>query len=797
VTNSGLAPLHITNVAAGGDFAATGTCLGATLEAGLSCTISVTFTPTIAGTRLGTVTITDDAGSVPGSVQTVPLTGTGTQPAVTITPYDNWAFGSQLLNTTSAPPKTFILTNSGHGPLTFTISAHGDFAQTNDCISPLDDGQSCTISVTFTPTALGLRNGTVVISDNAPGNPHSITLSGTGTAPAVGLAPTSLVFGNQLVGTTSSPPLAVTVTNTGTSPLHISAAAASGEFSVAAGQTCIGATVDPGNTCTILVVFWPTAVGARSGTLTVTDDAGNVAGTTQPVPLTGTGVAPAATVSPASVDFGNQLVGTTSVPQTVTLTNVGSSILNIADIAASGDFALGTSTCATTLASLASCTTMVTFHPTATGTRSGALTFTDDAGNVPGTVQTVTLTGTGGAGTATLSPTSVNFGSQLVGTTSATQNVTLTNNGASTLNIASITVTTDFGVGAEASDFRILQGTCGATLAADSSCTFGVTFTPSARGARTGRVVVTDDAGNVAGTQQTVALTGTGIAPVAALSPATVDFGSVNVGTTSDASTVTLTNNGDSPLHLTDIVASGDFALGTTTCQAGAAGHLEPAASCYVTVTFSPRAIGTRTGTLTFTDDSVSGPEQTVPLTGGGRGFAFSLAPGSSSVQTMAAGGTAANFNIVATGGAGFAESVSFTCSDLNHNKTILCQVTPGSYTFGTSVNLTVIVGTTKRVLGAPLAAPRMPVGGLGILSGQAFMLLLMMLIAMVGLRKRRAWVLLAATLLFVAMLAACGGGGAAPYYPPGTPAGTYTILVTGTAAGGTSVTMPLTLIVT
>ena len=100
------------------------------------------------------------------------------------------------------------------------------------------------------------------------------------------------------------------------------------------------------------------------------------------------------------------------------------------------------------------------------------------------------------------------------------------------------------------------------------------------------------------------------------------------------------------------------------------------------------------------------------------------------------------------------------------------------------------------RAMGAPLAAPRMPLGGLGILSGQAFLMLLMTLIALAGLRRRRAWVLLAATLLFVAMLAACGSS--ALLAPPrtGRRLGPYTISVTGTAADGTTVSVPLTLIV-
>ena len=182
-------------------------------------------------------------------------------------------------------------------------------------------------------------------------------------------------------------------------------------------------------------------------------------------------------------------------------------------------------------------------------------------------------------------------------------------------------------------------------------------------------------------------------------------------------------------------------------------------------------------------------------------GFGFSLAPGGSSTRTVTAGGQA-TYNLVATAAGGYTGVVNFNCNVVGlFSASISCRdrVTPASFTFtasATSVNLTVVVLTIVRAQGAPLAAPRMPMGGLGILSGQAFLLLLMTLIALAGLRNRRAWVLLAATLLFVAMLAACGGNNNALPGPPGTPAGTYTLAVTATAADGTAASIPLTLIV-
>src|SRR5207253_1106167 len=131
-------------------------------------------------------------------------------------------FGNQLLATTSAP-MTVTLTNTGTRAEERSVGeASSDFAATstgaNACpTSPatLAAGETCTINVTFTPTASGARTGTLSLTDNAGGSPQIMTLSGNGTAPGVGLAPTSLGFGNQPLATTSAP-MTVTLTNTGT-----------------------------------------------------------------------------------------------------------------------------------------------------------------------------------------------------------------------------------------------------------------------------------------------------------------------------------------------------------------------------------------------------------------------------------------------------------------------------------------------------------------------------------------------------------------------------------------------------
>jgi hypothetical protein len=211
-------------------------------------------------------------------------------------------------------------------------------------------------------------------------------------------------------------------------------------------------------------------------------------------------------VSPASVDFGTQLVGAPAAPQTVTLTNNNSTALSITNIgivaiappAAGTDFAIAPGgTCTSSLPAGTSCTVNVAFTPSVASAESAKLVFTDVD---PSSPQFATLMGTGTANApvAVLMPTSLDFGSQLVTTASSpAKTIMLKNNGNVVLNIASITSSGDF---AE-------TNTCGASLPAGMTCTISVTFTPTVTGVRTGTITITDNAN---GSPRTVPLTGTG-----------------------------------------------------------------------------------------------------------------------------------------------------------------------------------------------------------------------------------------------------------------------------------------------
>ncbi len=153
-----------------------------------------------------------------------------TTTAQTLTP-TSLSFGNWVVQTTSTF-KAIVLTNTTTAPLAIgSISVSGDFGQTSACpIAPatLAAGGSCKISVTFTPTALGVRTGTLTVSDNASNTPQTAQLSGTGVTP-VGLSSSSLAFGNQIVNATSAAKV-VTALNNQTVPLTITGISTSGDF---------------------------------------------------------------------------------------------------------------------------------------------------------------------------------------------------------------------------------------------------------------------------------------------------------------------------------------------------------------------------------------------------------------------------------------------------------------------------------------------------------------------------------------------------------------------------------------
>lgn len=288
--------------------------------------------------------------------------------------------------------------------------------------------------------------------------------------------PTALNFPTTPVGDLSLPKT-VSIANIGNQALAISSFILSGAFQQqSSGETdCLSnITVTAASACSVSVVFAPSAASSLTGTLSLLTNALNNAATV-PISLNGTGTGggiPDPTVTPLSLSFGNQPARSTSPSKTVTLTNSASVSLNLTGISMSGsDFFVAGTTCQSPLTPNNSCTVSVTFTPRAAGPRSGTLVMTESTGTIQFS-QSVFLSGVGVIAPPVLSPSTLAFSNGgIAGSLPMTQTVTLTNPNAVPLDI--------FSVALSRPDLFRMTTTCPASLAANSSCTVAVTFTPS------------------------------------------------------------------------------------------------------------------------------------------------------------------------------------------------------------------------------------------------------------------------------------------------------------------------------
>ena len=376
---------------------------------------------------------------------------------------------------------------------------------------------------------------------------------------------------------------------------------------------------------------------------------------------------------------------------------------------------------------------------------------------------------------------SLNFDIQAV-STSVTRTLNLLDAGSQPLTITSITIS-----GTNADDFSDTT-TCAvspATVAGGANCAVSVTFSPQTLGTKAATLVITDAA---AGSPHSIPLTGVSATPpTAVLSPTSFAFGSVAVFNASSPQTLTLTNTGGAPLKISTYNITVGFGLGSPgTCLTSFPATLNGGASCTLDVTFIPQTSGPISGTLSFVDNAAGSP-QTVALSGTGTAD-FMIDDNGVGLLSVAPGGTT-SFNVNITPLGGFNQAVALTCSGAPPLAT--CTVSPTSVTpDGTNPKTALVtVTTTARTM----LVPRWPQGPHssplpGTPSQWLWLMALSMLLVSAGTARptttrlahpRRARSTLALTLLMVLAWAACGGGAS---HQPGTPAGTYTLTITGTS---------------
>jgi Abnormal spindle-like microcephaly-assoc'd, ASPM-SPD-2-Hydin/Beta-propeller repeat len=762
-------------------------------------------------------------------VQIVPVSGS--MPSVSLNT-GKLNFGTQPIGTLTIPPQAVAVKNTGDAPLnissiTLAGANSADFSLQGPiaCMTgPILPGNMCSFEVGFVPSLVGPEGAFVNFSDDAPTGSQVLEVVGTGGGPLAVVSPLSVNFGNQPEGTVSTTAQVITLTNGGNQPLTVTgvilpSGPIASEFPLASPLTaCATVVLAPGASCAIAIDFQPATIGVISTEVGFIDNSGFLPESEQVVSVTGTGtgMAPVLNVSPAALSFGAQAVGTTSGTQTVTLLNAGSALLNLTGIAITGSnstnfgfYVKGTNPCplpSGTLVAGASCTISVDFDPQAPGPVSATLSISDNASGSP---QSVALSGNGGTSGISMSPASLNFATQTVGT-SASQKVTVSNTGDIAISLV-ITVVPN------TDDFAEQDGCQSAPLAGGKSCFITVTFDPSQAGNRSALVQISDNAPK---SPQIVTLSGTAVQATATVVPSsTINFGSALSGTASSPVTVTITNSGAAPAVLTvggaSVNPAGNFTVANN-CTAG----VPAAGNCTLTVTFTPTAAaatapcgsgtGAKTATLAITDNAPTSP-QNITLSGTAQDYC--LAPSGVTSQSVTAG-TPATFQLLADSVDGFAGSVALSCADAASQSTCTVQPATVSLAAGGQAPFVLSVATTTNG-STPLVwrrdTGRFEPGVPGLFAGRwrGIVFWLFALLALIsacaslaslgssrGARFAQTGAL--AVLLSIG-LAACFGSGTSTVSPAGTPTGSYTMSVTGTftgAGGSTTRTMQVTLTV-
>ena len=590
----------------GADFSIVGgDCNDSTvLTGGNSCTVDVQFAPGTVGASNGSLAVGSDAGNVSAA-----LDGEGLAAAALAIDPVSLDFGGVLLADNTA--SSFTLSNIGDTSSSLMLASvavtGADFSIVGgDCndSTVLTGGNSCTVDVQFAPGTVGASNGSLAVGSDA-GN-VSAALDGEGlAAAALAIDPVSLDFGGVLVATTATTSFMLSNIGDSSSSLDLTSIAVTGtDFTDTGNGTCTNmTTLGGGDNCTVEVQFAPNSVAILTGNLAVQSDAGDVS-----ADITGEGIQPAIEITPASLNFGDQEIDTTSAEGSVTIANTGTSDLNISSVSmANAPFAQtanGTCSVPAVLTPTSSCTLTYTFSPTATGTQSTSIVVLSDAPNSP---TSFSLVGNGVMPALAVNPAAINFDdfeTILVGSQSGVQTVQLSNAGSTPLTIDSVTL-----AGSHAADFVISSNGCpdGTILNSGLSCSVDVFFAPTDVGARSAGLQINSNAPT---SPDTVALSGTG-AEVAALqiTPTSFDFGGVLVGNDAFAS-FSLANTGDAITTLTltaPMLAAGsdaEFSITGGDCTAGTE-LIGAGAACTVEITFAPTSLsGPFTGTLEVGSDA-------------------------------------------------------------------------------------------------------------------------------------------------------------------------------------------------
>jgi hypothetical protein len=484
VTNSGVSSVNISKTVVSGTGLSIVGGSPSSIAAGQSSTIQIQFTPTTMGTVPGNLAIFSDASN---STLSVDVMGTGAQPGLTLTPsFVN--FGNVTVGQSASQSVT--LTNSGTVSVTLSAAtpSGSPFSMSGLSIpATLAAAQSISFSVKFAPTAAGVANGGINITDSAPGSPQTVVLAGTGIAvgtPAISVTPASTPFGTVTIG--GSGTQSIKISNTGNATLTITAANMGGSSEFSKSGLTLPLTIAAGGSSSFSAKFAPTASGSVSGSISLVSNA-----PTSPTvaSFSGTGApasAPTISLTPTSLTFGSVTVGGNGT-QSVTISNKGNAALTVtaANMAGSAEFTKSGPTLPLTVAAGGSSNFSVKFAPTASGSVSGSVSLVS---NAPTSPSVVSFSGSGAnPGPAiSLNTTNVSFGNVASGN-SGSQVVTISNTGGANLTVTAANMS-------GSSEFSTSGLTLPLTVAAGNNSSFTLKFVPTASGSVNGSVSLVSNA---------------------------------------------------------------------------------------------------------------------------------------------------------------------------------------------------------------------------------------------------------------------------------------------------------------
>ena len=607
----------------------TGICSGGGLNTGQSCTYTLTFAPTVTNTHNDSFSLRYFDGAEDQTIihsftaqsekqailsflhtspQTFGIVNVGTSQDMTITIQNDL---------TSYFPGTSVTTSGLSAPITFK---GGTFPGTGgDCGTSIAPG-TCTIVLTYTPTAVGIISRTLTLNYHNGASNQSISLTLNGQSQAtINASVSTLAFSNTTINANRD--LTLTLTNAGgTTATSLSPNIISLPFRYKGGTypgtggNC-GTSLNSFASCTIIFNFAPTAAVSSSNTFSI-DYFDHFNTQTTNVSLTGTGLTPAQLELGSTIDFGLQNNNTTTEHSLTVVksgqtnaTSVGFTLTGTGFSYKGGSFPGTGGTCSATIT--ANCTVILRYLPTATNTYNGVLSVSYNTGAIT-TSDTVNLSGTSiTAATLAFSPTSYNFGTRTLTTVNETT-ITITNSGEVNATTLAMNLSAPFTF--KGATYPGTGGTCGTTLNFGQSCTIVVNYTPAAAVLSSQSFSISYDNG-FNSTSSSMTLSGTGTTPAQLELGSTINFGERTNGSSNQHTlTVVKTGQTDATSVVFDlsgtafIYKGGSFPGTGGTCSALITGN------CTVILLFEPTVTNTYSGSLsvdystgaTTTSDSVN-----------------------------------------------------------------------------------------------------------------------------------------------------------------------------------------------